>query len=183
MLSWWTHWRAKDAYTKCNLNFKKSTHLTLGIIPFSASQSLKPWIPFPILFNGFGEESQQSNSIWVAPNNSLIKHSWPLILLSTVQRPTTIYRSKTNSSQLCEEGKDNRVTTPNKRWNTVHVKPCSRVVLGPSVAKTTQQQYPKTSAASTTKKQPKSRVDRQPKLTMKTMETLHSPKIRERQNS
>ena len=39
-----------------------------------------------------------------------------------------------------------------------------RVVLGPNVAKTTQQQ-------------PKTRIHQQPKLTMKTMETLHSLKI------
>ena len=40
-----------------------------------------------------------------------------------------------------------------------------RVVLGPSMAKTTQQQ-------------PKTRVHQQPKLTMKTMPTLHSLKTR-----
>ena len=40
-----------------------------------------------------------------------------------------------------------------------------------------------TSTASTTKKWPKTSVNRQPKLTMKTMATLHSPKIGEREKS
>ena len=54
-------------------------------------------------------------------NTSLLMHTQPLIPLTTLRRPTTAYCSKTTHSQLCEEGKDNRVTIPNKRWNTVHV--------------------------------------------------------------
>ena len=41
----------------------------------------------------------------------------------------------------------------------------------------------RTSAASTTKKRPKTRVNRQPKFTMKTMATLHSPKTGEKSDS
>ena len=51
----------------------------------------------------------------MAPNTNFLKHTQPPILLSTVQRPTTAYRSKTNSSQLYEEDEDNRVTTPNEK--------------------------------------------------------------------
>ena len=48
-------------------------------------------------------------------NTSLLMHTQPLIPLSIVRRPTTTYRSKKIPSQICEEGKDNRVTIPNKR--------------------------------------------------------------------
>ena len=118
MLSWWPQWRAKDAYTRVNLTYKTPTHPTPGISPFSVSQSFRPWLPFPILFKGCGEESQQSKSVWVAPNTIFIKHTLPLTTLSTVRWPTIAYRSKTNSSQLCEEDEDNRVTNPNKKVNT-----------------------------------------------------------------
>ena len=162
MLSWCPQWRDKDSYTRVYRTSKTSTHPSTRISHFFASQSLRPWLPFPILFKGCGEESQQSNSFWVAPNTSFLKHTQPLILLSTVQRPTTACHSKTNSSQLCEEGKDNRVTTPNKKVKHSSVKQCFRVVLGPSVAKTTQQQSQNMFATSATKKQPKIRGRQQP---------------------
>ena len=144
MLSWWPQWRAKDAYTRVNWTFKTSTHPSTGISPFSASQSLRPWLPFPILFKGYGEESQQSNSIWVAPNTSFLNHTQPLILLSTVRsRPTTAYHSKTNSSQLYEEDEDNRVTNPNKKVNTTQVnkttQSCSWPYHGQNKSVATQQ--------------------------------------------
>ena len=87
------------------------------------------------------------------PQHQLLKHNQPLIPLSTVQRPTIAYRNKTIPSQLCEKGKYNRVTIPTKRRNTAQATRQLRVVLGPSMAKTTQQQ-------------PKNREYQQPKLQM-----------------
>ena len=76
----------------------------------------------------------------VTSNTSFLKHTQALILLSTVRRPTTAYYSKTNSSQLCEEDEVNRVKTPNQRVKHSSGQQCFRVVLGPSMAKKTQQQ-------------------------------------------
>ena len=75
-----------------------------------------------------------------------------------------------NPSQLCEEGKDNRVTIPTKRRNIAQATRQLRVVLGPSVAKKTQQQ-------------PKTRVLQQPNFIVKTMATSHSPETEEKPNS
>ena len=62
------------------------------------------------------------------------------IPLTTVRRPTTAYRSNTIPSQPCEEGKDDRLAIPTNRQNTAQATRQLRVVLGPSMAKTTQQQ-------------------------------------------
>ena len=70
-------------------------------------------------------------------NTNILMHTQPLIPLSTVRRPTTTYHSKTIPSQLCEEGKDNRVTIPTKRRNTALATRQLSVVLGPIMAKTT----------------------------------------------
>ena len=82
-------------------------------------------------------------------HNQSNQHSWVYQAINQSAKPTQSEdqplhtRSKTIHSQLCEEDKDTQVTIPNKRWNTVQVQPHSRVVLGPSVAKKTQQQSPK----------------------------------------
>ena len=59
---------------------------------------------------------------------------------------------------------------PTTRQNTAQATRQLRVVLGPSVAKTTQQQ-------------PKTRVLQQSKLIVKTMATSHNPKTEEKPNS
>ena len=46
MLSWWARCRARNTYTRTSLTSKKPTHPTQGISPFSATQSLRPCIPF-----------------------------------------------------------------------------------------------------------------------------------------
>ena len=122
MLSWWSQSRFKDAYTRDNLTSKTSTHPTPGINPFSALQSLRPWLPFPILYKGCGEESQQSNSVWVAPKHQ-VSQAYPTSNPTlTVWKPITACCSRTNSSELCEEGKYNKVTTQTKRVNTAQVR-------------------------------------------------------------
>ena len=67
-------------------------------------------------------------------------HTQPLIPLSTVRRPPTTYRSKTTHSQLYDEGKDNRGQSQTKEETQLKPTRKFRVVLGPSMAKTTQQQ-------------------------------------------
>ena len=117
------------------------------------------------------------------PQHQLLKHTQPLIPLSTVRRPTTAYRRKTTHSQLCEERKDNRVTIPNKRWNTVQVQPHSRFFIGLSVAKTTQQQSPKDLCCLSNQELMQNQGESTTQTHDETMATLHSLKTREKSDS
>ena len=47
MIRWWAHWRVKDTYTRTSLTSRTPMHTQQKeISPFSATQSLRPWIPF-----------------------------------------------------------------------------------------------------------------------------------------
>ena len=97
---------------------------------------------FPFQYSWRVVEKKASSltlSEWLQ-THQFLKHTQPLIPLSTVRRPTTAYHSKTNSSQLYEENKYNRVTTQMKGWTQLKSTRRLRVVLGPRVAKTNQKQ-------------------------------------------
>ena len=141
MLSWWSQWRAKDAYTRVNRTYNTSTHPTPRISPFSASQSFRPWLPFPILFKGCGEEIQQSNSVWVAPKHQ-VSQAYP------ASNPTLNSLNTNHYIPIVKQAAHGSVMKINtarwhpqtKGWTQLKSKRWLRVVLGPSVAKTTQQQ-------------------------------------------
>ena len=82
------------------------------------------------------QSANQHHWVYQAFNNRPRQHS--------LKTNHCIHAAKTIPSQLCEEGKDNRqVTVPTNGWNIAQATRQLRVVLGPSVAKTTQLQHPK----------------------------------------
>ena len=96
------------------------------------------------------------NAKLVTLNTSFIKHTQPLILLSIVLIPTTAYRRKTNSSQLCEEDEDNKVTTSNQKVKHSSGPTMLQSCSWPQRGQNNLATIPITSA---TKKQPKTRVN------------------------
>ena len=89
MLSWWAHQRANNTYTRTSLDSKTPTHTQHKESILSLIHSPHALHSLPVLFRGFGEESQLSSSVCVVSNHQVYQaNQAPIPAPNTIQRPT-----------------------------------------------------------------------------------------------
>ena len=123
MLNQYAYGKAKDAYTRASLTSKTPTHTRhQESIPSLLHSPSGPDFPCQCSFGVVEKKAIHITlSVWL-PNLGFSRI--PILQSHSIQsKDQPLHtRSKTSSSQLCDEDKDSRVTTPNEKVNTAQVR-------------------------------------------------------------